>query len=92
MESCHTFGMSVFLWKVLPALSIVEASIIFSSMGVVPAILNIFGDRRGTRAKIIVLLVLDVIACVLQVAGLVGLTALLYKKYGRYSGWECVCI
>ena len=84
METIHSFGLAVFLWKVLPVLTIVEASVIFAAVGVVPSLLHIF-NRKSGGAKItrIILLVLDVLASLLQVAGLIVLSILINKKYGE---------
>lgn len=86
MEAVHTFGLSVFLWKVLPVLTIVQAAVVFSAVGVIPSILQAFSSKKESesKAKRVVLTALDVVACALQFAGLIGLTLLIYKKHGKY--------
>lgn len=62
----------------------IEACVVFSIVGVVPAVLHIFsGKRNGSKAKMIIYLILDIIACILQVAGLIGTSVLIYKKHGK---------
>jgi len=83
VEALHTIGLSILLWRILPKLTIVESSVVFSAVGMVPAFLHIFsGNREGPRAKAIAVLILDALACVLQISGLIGLSVLLHKKHG----------
>ena len=86
MESVHTLGISLFLWRVLPRLSITEACVVFSIVGVIPSALHIFsGKRNGSKAKTIIFLILDIVACILQVAGLIGVSFIIYKKHGMLA-------
>ena len=86
MESVHTLGISLFLWRVLPRLSITEACVVFSIVGVIPSALHIIsGKRNGSKAKTIIFLTLDIVACILQVAGLIGISFIIYKKYGMLA-------
>lgn len=87
METIQTFGLSVFLWKVLPVLTILQASVIFSVVGILPSVLHIFSSQKAeSKIKNLAFIALDVLACLLQIGGLIALTVFIYSEHGKCEG------
>ncbi|CAF0706559.1 unnamed protein product [Brachionus calyciflorus] len=68
VEVAHTFGTSLFLFKVLPNVQNVTGLFLMNSLCIIPAILKIlFSSRRGmTRFKKFITFILDLIAILFQ--------------------------
>ncbi|BFY98509.1 hypothetical protein BsWGS_01548 [Bradybaena similaris] len=72
IESIHSFGLCLFLFRVLPCLDTVRCLLLMNALCTVPAILRLFATKRSDDLKKKVLtIVLDVLALVLQISAFI---------------------
>ena len=88
VETLHTFGMALFLFKILPNVENVTGLFLMNALCLVPAVLKaVFDSKRGlTRLQRFVTLFLDLLAIALQATALI-----LFKFVGNFDAGYCSC-
>ena len=82
MEVCHTLGVALFVFKVLPNVENMFGLFLMDALCIVPAILKvIFASTRGmTRFKRFVTFLFDIIAIVCQLSCVVLFKTILAEQ------------
>lgn len=82
MEICHTLGITIFVFKVLPSVENITGLFLMNALCLVPAVLKIiFSSRRNlTRLQKLITFILDVAAILCQTSVLI-----IFKFYPEFD-------
>lgn len=70
VEACHTLGLSLLVFRILPSMDNVSGLFILNGVCIVPSILNIFSSHRGHNQTIkTLILVTDIASVFMQLCG-----------------------
>lgn len=89
IETAHSFGVSIFVFRVLPKLDLARAILMMNAVCIVPGLLKLFLAKTNVSTmKRLVIFVLDFVAICMQctVFGIVFLSKYLFKATGGPGG------
>ena len=89
IESLHTFGVSIFVFRVLPKLDMSRAILIMNAVCIMPGMLKLFMSKTDVSTlKRMVVFLIDFLAIGMQctVFGIVFLSKYLFKNNNNQGG------
>ena len=89
VETAHSFGISIFVFRVLPKLDLARAILMMNAVCTVPGILKFFLSKTHvSTAKRLIIFIMDLCAVLMQctVFGIVFASKYMFKSSSRPSG------